>query len=94
MALVPIARGAPATPLPSAVDLTAAPDRENEDNQNPVVDLVDDPVGARPHTPRTAPAHERRGSCRAGLLCEQLDDRLDPPSGVTIQLAQLPRRPG
>ena len=72
--------------LSEAVHLTAVTNGENEDDQHSVVNLVDDPVVCRPHTPLALPANEVLGSGWAGLLGKQLNDSLNPALRMVVQL--------
>lgn len=58
---------------------------ENEDDQHSVVNLVDDPVVCRPHTPLALPANELLGSGWVGLLGKRLNDSLNPALRMAVQ---------
>lgn len=60
------------------VDLAAMPDSDDEDEQDPVVDLINDAVITGAYPPFTATASEVGGSRGPWLLAEQVDGRLHP----------------
>ena len=75
----------PAIPSLSTVGLAAVTDGQDEDQQYPVVGLVDDAVVAGAHAPLIMPSDELLRASEAGLLGEQLNNHLDPTSCSSVQ---------
>lgn len=70
------------------------PDCDNQDQQPVVMDLVDDSVVTRPHTPLSRPAHHRRCLRRSWVKGKQTNGRLDASPSSRVQFSHLPLSSG
>jgi hypothetical protein len=74
----------------AAVDLSAVTDRDDQDDEDLVADLVDDAVIARTDAPFALASGELHRAGRPGLVGEQLDRGLHAAACWEVELAQLP----
>lgn len=71
------------------VDVPAMAHHDNQDEQDLVLDLVDDPVVAGAQSPLALACDQLLGATGPRLLTEQLDGGLHPAACGGIELAQL-----
>lgn len=72
---------------PTLVDLLAVAIRKNQDQENVVVYLIDDPVVAGADPPLAGTSGKLLGPGRSGFVGKQLDCGLDSTSSRPVQLA-------
>ncbi len=69
-------------------------DTEDQNDDNPIPDLVDDPIIANPDAPELFPAPELLGSWRARAGRERVDPQTQPGLNLTCEFAKVARSTG